>query len=68
MWQHGAQDTEIVQSVVTTKVKGVDILYGEQDFMINCPESPYDWSLYDHIDLVVPPQVSGMEIRLLEWV
>ena len=51
---------------MTTKVKGVDILYGAQDFMVNCPNSEYDWSIYDHIDLVVPPQVSGMEMRLLE--
>ena len=48
-----------MQSVVTTKLKGVDVVNNPETFMDNCPSRPSDqnWVVFDHTDLVVPPQV-----------
>ena len=53
MWENGAQDKEPVQSVVTTKVKGVSVINATRQFMTDCNE----WPILDHVDLIVPAQV-----------
>ena len=63
MWQNGAQDKETVQSVVTTKVKGVSILNNSRQFMVGCK----DWPILDHVDLIVPPQVSIINLRVFRF-
>ncbi|XP_003384136.1 PREDICTED: P2X purinoceptor 4-like [Amphimedon queenslandica] len=52
VWENGAQDKEPVQSVVTTKVKGVSVLNATRQFMTDCNE----WPILDHVDLIVPAQ------------
>jgi P2X purinoceptor 4 len=56
IYKNEAQDKESVQSVVITKVKGVNLINNSHDYMIGCPRGEYNWSVYDHIDLVVPPE------------
>ena len=65
IYQHQAQKFESVQSVVTTKLKGVDVVNNPEAFMDNCPLRPSDqnWVVFDHTDLVVPPQV-GKVVRV----
>ena len=63
VWQNGAQDKEAVQSVVTTKVKGVSILNSSRQFMVGCK----DWPILDHVDLIVPPQVSIINLRVFRF-
>ena len=62
VYQHQAQKFESVQSVVTTKLKGVDVVDNPETFMANCASRPADqnWVVFDHTDLVVPPQVQKM--------
>lgn len=64
VYQHQAQKSEPVQSVVTTKLKGVDVVNNPGSFMDNCPSRPpnQDWVVFDHTDLVVPPQVGGLSM------
>ena len=60
IYEHGYQDVESPVSVVATKVKGAHVVREPSaDWMDNCPSSPYNWSILDHTDLVVPPQVSS---------
>ena len=63
MWQNGAQVTENVQSVVTTKLKGAALVENSSDFAINCPSN---LTMLDHTDLLVPPHVS-LGMRTMEW-
>lgn len=55
VWDKGYQDTEIVQSAVTTKVKGASLVMDPSDFTDGCNPAPY-YTL-DHADLIVPPNV-----------
>ncbi len=56
VYQKGYQDLEVVQGVVTTKVKGASLTLDPSSFSTGCGLSEY-YSL-DHVDLVVPPHVS----------
>lgn len=60
VYQHGYQDSGPLVSVVTTKLKGADLLTVAHatDWMNNCPASTQPDMLLDYVDLVVPPQVS----------
>ena len=59
VYQKGYLDSGPVVSVVTTKLKGAQILPGDSgEWRQNCPNGSFHDDLLDHTDLVVPPQVS----------
>ena len=59
LYENQAQEYKSVQSVVTTRLKGVNVVDNPESFMTNCPPRPSDqnWAVFDQTDLVVPPQV-----------
>ena len=63
VYQHGYLEVETAVSVVTTKVKGADALLTDSsaEWMVNCPNSHFNWTVLDHTDLVVPPQVNSRQ-------
>ena len=57
MYQHGYRESGPFVSVVTSKVKGAEIVFDTDEWMDNCPKPLIPETLLDHTDLVIPPQV-----------